>query len=725
MAAEISPVNLEDALKSSNDDLASRSRIIQALVGSTVYILVDKAWDGRSKPDKDLRFAIVSDGSNQQQAMLAVFSNHQHCMQYLRSIESVSHPFKHTVMAPMTWLLSGITPGTGIMVNPNSTPAFRILPALVQELRTNLQANPPPAQNADGRKSSSPIEPEAPSNPIVLKIQEAIGIGDIETAEKEIVNLANSGIDEEYVLSSKALIAKYRSEYPLALELLEQARQTTRNTILRGEFWWLSAQIHEEAEDETQAESAYRQACACEPDNIKYIMDLARFKSKQFQVEPALEILQQAIDKEPSNPTPLIFRGSILMEAGRHEQALTAFDKAAAEHPDAAGAHFNRAACLQMLGRIDDARAAYERALTLDPSLDGHSQYVTLRKAYKDQNPLSDVYVQLLERRAAEGMPTSTRIDSNFALAKLYDMAGNPDRAFDYLETANALKRSTIKWTMADIREDIDETNTFFDKQFIENFRGTVDSELAPIFIVGMPRSGTTLTEQILAAHSLVNPGGELTFLGNSTMKFVAEWLDKKDTLLENKSAVIKGLQDIADSYTRLTEYLQLPGKRFTDKMPGNYLNVGFIYLLFPNARVIHCHRNPIDNCLSCYERLFPKGLNFSYDLRELGEYYRAYLETMRLWQKILPKDFILNLEYEQVVADPENQIRRILDFCGLEFEEACMNFHEVERTVTTASSLQVRQPLYKSSVQRWKKYGGRLGPLLESLGPELTGIKG
>lgn len=722
MAAEISSVILDEALQSSSDDVASRSRIVQALASSNVHILADRPWDGRSNPDKDIRFAIVSDGANRQQAMLAVFSNHEHCMQYLQSIQSVEHPFKHTLAVPMPWLLLGLTPDTGIMVNPNSKSAFRILPALAQELRKVLQHNSP--AEAGSRAPAAQVHDEPPPNPIVLGIQEAIGIGDIETAEREIVKLASSGIDEEYVLSSKALIAKYKSEYPLALDLLERARATTRNNILKGEFWWLSAQIHEEADDQTQAEAAYRQACACEPDNLKYIMDFARFKSKQFELEQALQILQQAIDKEPGNPTPLIFRGSIFMEAGRHEQALAVFDEVTAQHPDAAGAHFNRAACLQMMGRIDDARAAYEKALTLDPSLDGHSQYVTLRKAYKDKNPLSDVYIQLLERRAAEGMPMSTRIDSNFALAKLYDMVGNPDRAFDYLETANALKRSTIKWTMADIREDIDETNQFFDKTFIENFRGAANSELAPIFIVGMPRSGTTLTEQILAAHSKVNPGGELTFLGNSTMKFISEWLDKKSVLLQNKPAVTDGLKVIADAYDRLTKYLQLPGKRFTDKMPGNYLNVGFIYLLFPNASVIHCHRNPIDNCLSCYERLFPKGLNFSYDLHELGEYYRAYTETMQLWEKIIPADFVLNLEYEQVVADPENQIRRILDFCGLEFEEACMNFHEVKRTVTTASSLQVRQPLYQTSVERWKKYGDRLGPLLESLGPELTGIK-
>lgn len=724
MAAAIDSASLDEILMSSNEDVESRSRFIQALIRSTIWILVDRVWDGKSTPDKDMRTAIVSDGSNQQQAMLAVFTTRKHCQQYLSGIEKIQHPFKNAVAVPMTWVLLGITADTGIMVNPNSTPAFRILPALAVELRNGLQTNSHQEQIEDKHDASSQAQREDQENPLVQKIQEAIDADNIELAEKYIVELSGSGIEEAYVLSSKALIAKYQSNYPLALELLNEAREKTSSNILKGEFSWISAQVYQDAEDEDQAAIAFEQACAYEPENITYIMDLARFKSKQFQTDEALQILQRAIDKEPANPTPAIFRGSILMEAGQHEQALTEFETVIAKFPGSAGAHFNRAACLQMLGRIDDARAAYEKALTLDPSLDGHSQYAALRKNSKEKILPSDVYLKLLERRAAEGMPISTRIDSNFALAKLYDMAGDLDRSFDYLEIANTLKRSSIKWTMADIRENIDEMNELFDSEFIANFRDTAASELAPIFVLGMPRSGTTLTEQILAAHSKVNPGGELTFLGQSSMKCVTEWLKKKDTLFENKSAVIDGLRGIAEKYSKYTGYLQVPGKRFTDKMPGNYLNIGFIYLLFPKASIIHCRRNPIDNCLSCYERLFSKGLNFSYDMNELGEYYNAYVKTMKLWHRLIPADFILDFQYEQMVADPENQIRRLLNFCGLEFEEACMNFHEVKRTVTTASALQVRQPLYNTSVNRWQKYGARLDPLLKALGPELTGIE-
>ena len=725
MVAEMNPRSLDETLRTASDDLDGRIRVIQTLVHSRVHIITDKSWDGRSMPERSMRIAMVSDGPNQQQAMTAVFSNRGQADGYLASLSGVQHPFHHLVEVQMTWVLLGIPAGVGIMLNPNIPPSFRIAPEVAAELRRSAEFGLPSAQTM--RKA--PNEPSAlrdePINPLLLKVQQAIEVGDLEAAESGIEELTKSGISEEYVLSSRAMVARRRSDFPAALDLLKRAIAITHDPRLAAEFWWVAAQVCEECRDLDQAEHAYQQACENDPRNISYEMDLVRLKASQFKVEEALQMLRDITRRHPGDPAPAVFHGNILMDAGRHQEGLKALDDAIARFPQAAGAHFNRGVCLQMLGRVDEARAAIEKALALDPALDGYQQYMNLRNTSSDDVKPGSVYLQLLLRRAAEDMPLNSRIDSTFALSKLYDAAGDLDRSFEYLKQANALKRSTLKWKIEDTYNDVGRLIGHFDAAFIKRYRGKAASDLAPIFVLGMPRSGTTLAEQILAAHSKVTPGGELIYLSNAVDRAAEDWKKDGPEVFQDEERVVTDLQSIASRYAELTEPLQVSGTRFTDKMPGNFLNIGYIYLLFPNASVIHCRRNPVDNCLSCYERLFSKGLMFSYDMQDLAAYYKFYLETMQTWRKLLPKGFILDVDYEQVVDDPEKEIRRMLDFCDLDFEQACMNFHEVKRTVTTASSLQVRQPLYKSSVARWKKYGDRLTPLLEALGPELTGDAG
>ncbi len=725
MAAEMNPRSLDETLRTASDDLDGRLRVIQTLAHSRVHIVTDKPWDGRSLPDRSMRIAMVSDGANQQQAMTAVFSSRGQADGYLASLAGVQHPFHHIAEVQMTWVLLGIPGGVGIMLNPNVPPSFRIAPEVAGELRRSAEAGFAAAQAARNAPVQQPPLSEEPINPLVLKVQQAIEVGDIEAAERGIEELAKSGINEEYVLSSKALVAKYRSDFPAALDLLKRAIAITRDPRLAAEFWWVVAQVCEESRDLDQAEHAYQQAHQNDPRNVSYEMDLARFKAAQFKVEEALQMLHDLMRRHPADSAPAVFLGNVLMDAGRHEEGLKALDEAVTRFPQAAGAHFNRGVCLQMLGRVDEARTAIEKALMLDPALDGHQQYANLRKATKDDVKPGSVYLQLLQHRAGEDMPMSSRIDSNFALSKLYDAVGDLDRSFEHLKQANALKRSTLKWKIEDTYKDVERLIGHLDSSFIKRYRGKAASELAPIFVLGMPRSGTTLSEQILAAHSKVTPGGELIYLSSAVERAANAWEQEGDGVFKDEARITEDLKNIAARYEDLTRPLQVAGTRFTDKMPGNFLNIGYIYLLFPNAKVIHCRRNPVDNCLSCYERLFSKGLLFSYDMQDLAAYYKYYLKIMQTWRKILPKGFILDVDYEQVVADSEQQIRRMLDFCGLDFEQACMNFHEVKRTVTTASSLQVRQPLYKSSVARWKKYGDRLAPLVEALGPELTGDAG
>ncbi|MDE2196033.1 MAG: sulfotransferase [Gammaproteobacteria bacterium] len=727
MSAELKNSPLDDALHTAADDVGGRIDFIKTLVQSRVWLITDRPWDGHAAPDKGMQLALVSDGSNQQQAMLAVFTGRGYAAEYIRSIEHLQHAFHNIVEVDMTWALLGVPPGAGVMVNPNAARGFRISPEVASELRQSAQLNFSLAQH--DLKQPRPAKPVARSavplsaiSAAITAIKEFIQAGDVESAERRLDGFIKSGADEEYVLSMQALIAKSRTDYPLAITLLEKALQKTADQRLSGEFWWFLAQVHEEAKQLEQAEHAYFQAYACDPSNVGYVMDLSHFLAKQYRLDEAVALLKQAVSAHPSDPAPGVLIGILLIEGGRQEEAITAFDDVLVRHPHSAGAHFNRAVGLQMLGRMDEARTAYEQALRLDPALDGYNQYANLRD-FKSADPAQiDSYVQMLEHRVRDDMPLSSRIDGNFALARIYQVRDDLDRSFAYVEKANRLKRSTIKYATADTQQDVENIIGLFNKPFIERFKGLAASELAPIFVLGMPRSGTTLTEQILAAHSRVTAGGEMIYLAELGDAFAKTWAGVTGETGDQRTGLVEALHQVTSKLTERTKRLQTPGKRFTDKMPGNYLHIGLIYLLFPNASVIHCRRNPIDTCLSIYERLFTKGLLFSYDTQELGQYYNLYLRMMRHWRATLPEDFILDVQYEEMVAEPEQQIRRLLAFCNLEFEEACLEFHKVKRSVTTASTLQVRQPMYRTSVNRWEKYGDRLKPLIEALGPGITG---
>ena len=703
-----------DKLLDAVGDAAGRLRFIQALASSRAWVIADRDWDGYRRPERGTQVLMVSDGADRSRPMAAVFTLRGHAESYLKSMPESRHAFRHPAEPPMAWVLLGLPPGAGIMVNPGSSRAFRINHEAVAELRRETEA-----VLAQAQSGSRGLEP----HPLLLKVQQLLDADDLPGAEAGFAELAASGIGQEYVLATQALISKYRSDYTEAKRLLKSAIGMTRDPQVSAEFWWLLSQVSIDARTLDEAEQAFQHAADLDPSRTDYLTDLAHFRAERHGPEAALAMLHAAAETRPDEPAFPLHIGKVLMDAGRLEEALSAFDALMLKHPEAAAAAtYNRAICLQILGRLDEARTSLEQALTLDPNLNGHHQYANLLKTATGGLPASQAYIQLLERRAQEDMPVNARIDSYFTLARIHESAGDFSRAFECMQRANTLKRSTLKWSLAEADAEFGRIIKLFDRDFIARFRGRVASDLKPVFVLGMPRSGTTLTEQILAAHTQINAGGELNHLTRLGSPFTAAWSSAAALAPEKQQEVEIDLSRIAREFFALTAGLQSPGKRFTDKMPGNFLYMGLIYLLFPGASVVHCMRDPVDNCLSCYERQFSKGLFFSYDLKELAGYYRLYRRIMRHWREVLPQDFILDVQYEEMVSDPETQIRRLLAFCSLPFEEACMNFHEVKRTVKTASVLQVRQPMYKTSVARWKKYGRSLTPLLEALGPELPG---
>jgi len=242
---------------------------------------------------------------------------------------------------------------------------------------------------------------------------------------------------------------------------------------------------------------------------------------------------------------------------------------------------------------------------------------------------------------------------------------------------------------------------------------GAGDPSPLPIFILGMPRSGTTLVEQIVASHPLVHGAGELMALHDCVAELGETGASFPERIAELEGA---GLRRLGSAYLQKLAKIALEGERVTDKMPSNYYYVGLIKLILPNAKIIHTFRDPVDNCVSCFSKLFTLEQSHTYDLGELGRYYKRYERLMAHWRRVLPQGAFLDMRYEDVVDDLEGQARRILDYCGLPWDERCLQFHETERPVRTASATQVRQPIYRSAMGRWKDYKDFLTPLLTAL---------
>ena len=495
--------------------------------------------------------------------------------------------------------------------------------------------------------------------------------------------------------------------------LLARALRAASSPHEQAMIWHTTGRLAKAVGNLDHAEECYRRATLVDPATVDHPVAFALSLASRGKLDPAIEVLRGAIMRHPRDPHPCVTLGNVLLQAGRQRDALVFYDMALQRNPNYAPAHFNAGVALTMLGNLDGALTATRNALQLDPEMGGYYQLATL-DGLKGGDPSLPRLEQLVE---SADVSVELRIDANFALGRVFDSSGDPARAFTHLARGNALKRATIDY---DIRNDQDRTDrviALFSRDFFERFRGISDSKLAPIFIVGMPRSGTTLVEQMLAAHSKVEAGGELPVMPEIARRLGETWGARGEASPGTDAEVRADILAAAAAYTRDTAKLQLRRPHFTDKLPGNFLLLGLIHLMFPEARIIHCRRDPVDTCLSCFQRLFSSDVLYSYDLRELGQYYRLYQRLMDHWHAVLPPGRIFDVQYEEMVAEPETNLRRVLSFCGLDFEPACLEFHEVKRSVTTASAAQVRKPIYRSSVKRHEKYGADLAPLLQALG--------
>ena len=324
----------------------------------------------------------------------------------------------------------------------------------------------------------------------------------------------------------------------------------------------------------------------------------------------------------------------------------------------------------------------------------------------------------MLESLAADSgrLPPEKMVYIHFALGKALEDVGDYRRAFEHFRQGNALKRHATRFDEAASCRDFTQIAETFDADVLRRLFGLGDPSPTPIFVVGMPRSGSTLVEQILASHPQVHAAGELDSLSRVVHAASTAGSAPAPAAEPSNALAAEPLRQVGQAYLASLPAVADGKTRIVDKAPGNFFHVGLIHLALPNARIIHTTRSPLDTCVSCFTRLFSDGQDYSYDLAELGRYYCRYEKLMAHWRSILPPGAMLDVEYEKVVDDLEGQARRLVEFCGLAWDAACLNFHQTNRPVATASSVQVRRPLYRTSLDRWRRYEAWLEPLLAEL---------
>lgn len=424
--------------------------------------------------------------------------------------------------------------------------------------------------------------------------------------------------------------------------------------------------------------------------------------------EQAIAMLRAAVTAKSGSADAHVCLGIVLKAMGRPSEAEEAYRAALAIDPADATTNLNLGNVLKALGKLEEAEAAYRRAISAQPTMADAYQYLTSLKTYESV----DDDVQAMENQLSDpSLGDEQGMHLNFALAKIYDDLGQCDRAFAHMSEANRLKRNSIDYDIAKDEERADRIKAVFDPALLASRDGQGCPSDIPIFIVGMPRSGTTLVEQILASHSEVFGGGELTELD----RIVEGIREPGASSLEFPEAVPKtdseSLSRLGRNYVDAVRTGAPESPRITDKATLNFWHVGLIHLILPGAKIINCVRDPLDTCFSCYQQLFVGSLDFTYSLVDLGRYHRLYERLMDHWHRVLP-GAVLDVHYERLVADQKPETRRILDFCGLDWEDGCLAFHETPRPVFTLSSTDVRRPIYSSAIGRWKPYRTHLEPL-------------
>ncbi len=473
--------------------------------------------------------------------------------------------------------------------------------------------------------------------------------------------------------------------------------------------YYLLARIALDHKNYTKSDELFARARSLAPENPIYVAGHAEYLVTVGRQAEALQLADEVASRNIEDAFIADRIGVVYSRTGFHEKAIPFYERAVELDPAPANFHYNLGASLQFAGKFEKAESAYKAAIERQPdSYRAYSALVSLSRQTPEKNHLAKLK-SLFEEQQAD---PDKALHIGHAIAKTLEDFEKYEESFDWLVRAKRGKRDQIGY-----RPDTDQALfSAAAETVVESPEAdSACSDASPIFIIGLPRTGTTLVDRILSSHPDVVSAGELnTFAGlvkaragsSSNLVLDAETL---------RNAVDADLAGIGHAYIEATRRLARGADRFTDKMPLNFFYVWLIHRALPNARVVALRRDPMDSCLSNFRQLFATGFsyyNYSLDIDDTGAYYQSFDKLLAVWRRFMSPSRYVELKYEDIVHDQENQTRKLLDFCGLSWNEVCLRFHENIAPVATASSVQVRQPLYSGSIGRWKKYGDRLDSL-------------
>tara|TARA_R110001592_G_scaffold337300_1_gene623461 strand:- start:52684 stop:54702 length:2019 start_codon:yes stop_codon:yes gene_type:complete len=531
---------------------------------------------------------------------------------------------------------------------------------------------------------------------------------------------ADEAFENSFALSpTRGLMARAAEHH--AAGQLEEAERLCRQLLQKDprhvDALRMLGLIAAAAGDLDEAENLLRQALAGAPDHVPAMFELGRVLKELERPEEAIDVYKALITLQPENPRAHYRLAGVLAPAALTEQSAAAYRRCLQLEPNHAGAWLGLGHMLKTLGKQQEGVEAYKRCLDLEPEFgEAYFSLANLKTYRFDDTEIAEMQTSL----DSETLREPSRVNFLFALAKAHEDRKDYDTAWHYYEEGNAKQRLLVNYDPVLTETTNDELVAYFSQAFFSERAGTGNPDASPIFVLGMPRSGSTLVEQIIASHSRVEGTSELPYIGRLTKSLNRNRADGMRYPAVLSELEPRHFDRLGQSYLNMARMHRVEATpHFIDKMPNNFPLVGFIHAILPNAKIIDARRHPLDACTGNLRQLYARGQTFSYDQTDIGEYYLQYQRMMDHWDEVLP-GVVLHVQYEEVVADLETQVRRILDYLQLPWEDACLNYHQSDRAVRTASSEQVRQPIYTSGIGYWRHYESQLEELKEVLEPIL-----
>lgn len=578
---------------------------------------------------------------------------------------------------------------TGLEIYPNH-------PSLNEDLGSieALQGNHSAAISA--YKKAIQLNPKAAS--LHKKLSQAlINAGEYQEADEAFLDF----LDRDKTSEKIALGAEHwrAGRLEQAIEDLQQAVRMAPDNVNGLRFLAVAyidkGKLHD-------AEALLKKAVNLAPDYAQAIQDLAKLQMRNFNWEGAIESFKQLTQAQPEDPLAWSNYANAYARQGDCDKAIELYQKSIAINPNIAGIRMSIAHQLKTVGKQEEALDNYRASIKIKPQMaESYWSMANLKTFTFEEQEITAMNNQLKDSE----LDDEQTVHFHFSLGKAYQDKKDYQLAWHHYHEGNQLQRTLVNYDPVQNETTTDSLIEIFNPDFIAKHKGQGNPSNAPIFIVGLPRTGSTLIEQILASHSQVEGTGELPNINNTAIATAQYRQDNKIYPHTLDDFSTRDWKYYGKEYLDQVAHHRIENKAyFIDKLPNNFTHIGWIKMILPNAKIIISRKHPIDSCLGAYRQLFAKGQDFTYDMFELAEYYQNFIRICDHWKSVFPGE-ILDVHYEDTVTDFDNQVKRILDFCGLEFEEQCLKFYETKRAVKTASSEQVRSPIYKDALALWKKY--------------------